>query len=319
MLEFKHGMVTTSKTSNLEESEDQIYYYNISNSESGQARVFSEVFKDGKTPERIFVSNLEIRKGIARYVAKLSYSVYKLSNSKEKKFYNMKHGVYEFNIDFNKRYEFPIEGLEEQKFSVFIKEKESGGVKFESLFSEYLNDFGKIADSCKSNIQMEFLRTDNKLTEIKSLHSFFPILKAKEFVNTFTNDKKILDKEIFYSEINFSFELFDKDEIVKIPNYDKIKRGFTASIKVFAVPVCNKENKPTFDIYILYSRFKDSFYCEWNTIKKRVVLNSGEKIKLELPARDWRMRAFNPKSSLNIDWYKAYHKYVKEFIIISVN
>jgi len=298
MLEYQQGTIKTSKKIEIGKSKDQIYYYNVSNVNGGKAKILSEVFENKQTPERIFVSNLEVNKTEALYVVKMSYLFYKLANAETNKFYNMKHGVIEFNAKRNTKYEIPIPGLKEQKFSIYLTSNNSQPIKFASLFEEYLTDFGNISDSCKNNIHMEFLRTDNQLTEIKIINNFFPVIKAKEFYNKLTKINKVLNNEIFYSEINFPFKIYGKNEIAKIPNYDKIKKGFTASIKVFAVPVCNKENKPTFDIYIVYSRFKDSFYCEWNTIKKRVILNSSNKIKLELPGKDWRMRAFNQNTLL---------------------
>lgn len=321
MFEYKNGFIQCSNESKFNKESEQIFYYNLSDGTSGKSKAFSEVFDNGNKPEKIFVSNIELNKKTDTdiYKARLSYSIYNLIKSGEKDFYNMKYGVLEFEVKLNTKYEIPLSKLKNEKYTIYIKKKDFVQTNYQGLFAEHFNGFKNIADTCKHNFQFEFLRTNNSLTEIMSRDYFFPVVKTDNFYNTLTKKTNKIEAKVFYTELSFPFEIFNEKEQKKIPNYEKIKNSFIATIKVFVVPISTKGTKPEFDIYIAYSRFKELYYCEWNTIKKRISFNPGEKIKLELPTKDWGMRAFNPIMKPDIDWYEAYHKYVKEFVIISMN
>lgn len=318
-LTLRNGFLHTNDQAALNQSSQNIFFYNINNFSGGTTKVMSDIYLSqggGKNPERIFISNVVVKEEGGKNLAKVSYSIYKLNVMQNKDYYDIRHGLLEFEIEYDVKYHIPITELGERQYEIYFSKIENKKIKFDALFQEKISTYNLNA---VNNIKLEYLQTNDDITEIFNLHSLFPIRKSRKFHNNITDKEISLKSDILFGSLSLPFELYDEDEIEKIPNYNRIKKNFISDIKIFVVPVSFSEQESEFDIYINYSRFRDLYYCEWDLIKKRIKLRYDEKVKLELPREDWKMRASNPFTNLNIDWYQAYFKHVKEFIIISYN
>lgn len=147
--------------------------------------------------------------------------------------------------------------------------------------------FDQVRKSAKSselnipafNFNAEFLQTD---IETKPIFEFFQIDKAlmydREFnikrytalKNQSTGEISSLAVPVYYAHLSFPFILYNKEKADQYKNYKSKDNVFKSDYDIIIVPVENKKDTVSADVFISYTKLNIDRMQRWTPIRKRI-------------------------------------------------
>ena len=90
----------------------------------------------------------------------------------------------------------------------------------------------------------------------------------------------ILSTSIYKGEFKFPFVIMNNKKLEQYKNEKLVKKFLLSNYDIFVVPIEYDNNKLTVDVFIEYDKI---WGFHPNSIKKRLTIEKGEKLKLEIP------------------------------------
>jgi len=184
----------------------------------------------------------------------------------------------------------------------------------------------KIPSNYRMRVGAEYVRYEDSPTKFIAFPPVDYLLRVKQsslspvnsLVDKQYNNKESLPVEVYSAELDFPFEVYNKEKSELYKNYKTKKEIFRSKYSVIVVPISLEDDTLTLDIILDYSKITLDNIPRWTTIKKRVKYQPDLPLVITLPKENWSANFTRDGEVYDIYGYSDVEKYIREFLIISV-
>jgi len=147
---------------------------------------------------------------------------------------------------------------------------------------------------------------------------FIPSIKS--IFNSDLLEKHDLPINIYYSELNFPFTLYNQLKKQLYKKYATYRKILKSKCKIIIVPISLNKGNLLADVFIDYKKIKlDDNIKRWTPIKKRIQIPLVlGRVSINLPKENWSANFTRKGEHYDIYGYSDYERYINEYLNIKI-